>query len=186
MKPDKAVREKDNLKASIRLLKFFVILIGVAIFYLGYKVDRAVKYQRTILVPGLDHKIEVTGDDLSDDSIDFYARHIVLLRANFSPGTVRKNFVQLLKLFAPESYPDAWKLYYDFADKIEATNVTSVYFIQDVKANKKDRQIIVYGQNRQFKNNTQLSEAMVQFTLSYKIDSGMFKLLNLDEKEKSR
>ena len=186
MKPENAIRERDNLKAAVRLLMFFVVVIGFGLFYLGFKVERAANSQRTILIPGLDSKIEFTGDDLSDESADLYARRVVMLRASFSPGTVRKNFNQLLKLFAPESYPDAWKLYYDFADKIETANVTSTYFIDKIEINKQNKTIIVTGENRKFKNNTPLSDAVIQYTIGYRIDQGQFQVLNIDEKEKSK
>ena len=51
MKLDIAVREKDNLRAAVRLLKFFIIVIGLAVVYQSYKVGKAIEYQKTILVP---------------------------------------------------------------------------------------------------------------------------------------
>ena len=94
MKLDVAVREKDNLRAAIRLLKFFIIVIGLAVVYQSYKVGRAVEYQKTILVPfGLDAQLEVSGDDITGESAEYYARRAVSLRATYSPGTDRKSVV---------------------------------------------------------------------------------------------
>ncbi len=178
-------KEKDNLKASIRLLRFFVIVVGAALLYLGYKVDRSASYQKTVLVPfWLDTKMEVSGDDISDEGIESYARLVVALRANFSPGTARKGFNRLLRLYAPEAYPEAWKTYYDFADRIEISNVTSVFFPDKIDVDGKKRQITVEGQNRKYKDNTHLSDAAVLYVISYRVDRGMFQVLNIEEKEK--
>lgn len=185
MNPSKAVREKDNLKATIRLLKFFVLVIGVSILYLGYKVDGAVRNQKIIMEPfGLDTTIEISNDDISKEGAEFYARLAVMLRANYSPGTARAGFNRLLRLYVPESYPDAYKLYYDLADRIEAANVTSVFFIDKVNVDAKKHQVVVTGLNRKYKDNTLLSDAPAQFDITYRVDNGRFQLLNIAEKEK--
>ena len=185
MKLDIAVREKDNLRAAIRLLKFFIIVIGLAVVYQSYKVGKAIEYQKTILVPfGLDTQLEVSGDDLTDESADYYARRVTSLRATYSPGTTRKNFNLLLRLYAPEAYPDAWKVYYDFADRIETTNVSSVFYQDKIEVDRKNRQIVAEGFSRKYKDNTPLGESGVRFIISYKVDRGMFQLLKIEEKEK--
>ena len=185
MKLDVAVREKDNLRAAIRLLKFFIIVIGFAVVYQSYKVGRAVEYQKTILVPfGLDAQLEVSGDDMSGESAEYYARRAVSLRATYSPGTARKNFNLLLRLYAPEAYPDAWKAYYDFADRIETTNVSSVFYQERSEVDGKNRRIVVEGLLRKYKDNTPLGESGARFVISYKVDRGMFQLLKIEEKEK--
>ena len=185
MNPSKAVREKDNLKASIRLLRFFVLVIGASILYLAYRVDGAVTNQKIILEPfGLATKMEVSSDDISKEGADFYARLAVMLRANYSPGTARAGFNRLLRLYVPESYPEAFKLYYDLADRIEEANVTSVFFIDKLVVDDKKRQVTITGQNRKYKDNTLLSDAPSQFDITYRVDRGMFQLLNIAEKEK--
>ncbi len=180
-----AVREKDNLRASIRILKFFVIVVGIALIYLGIMVYNAVTYQKTICVPfGLDRKLVVSGDDISDEGMEDYARLVTTLRANYHPGTARKQFTRLLVLYAPDSYPEAWKTYYDFADRIETTNVSSVYYFDKFEIDRSDKRLIVDGFNRKYKDNTPLSESGIRFLISYKIDHGMFQVVSIEEKEK--
>jgi len=180
-----AVKERDNLTATIRLLKFFVVVIGIAVIYLAYKAGKAIEYQKEILVPVFfDEKLEVSGNDLSDEAAELYSSRAVLLRANYSPGTVRKNFNRLLRLYAPSAYPDAWKQYYDLADRVETANVSSVYYPDKVEADRKNKRIIVEGRNRKFKDNSVLFDMTVQYLISYGVDHGMFQILDIEEKEK--
>ena len=91
--------------------------------------------------------------------------------------------MRLLYLYAPESYPDAWKSYYDFADRIETTNVSSVYYLSKHEVDRSNHKMIVEGFNRKYKDNTPLSENNIRFEISYKIDRGLFQVLSIDEKE---
>jgi type IV conjugative transfer system protein TraE len=180
-----AVKEKDNLKAAIRLLKLFVVVIGIAVVYMTYKVSRTIDYQRTILVPSfLDAKLDISGEDVSDETAEIYARRITTFRANYSPGTARKNFNLLLRLYAPAAYPDAFKMYYDLADRVESANVTSVYFMDKMEVDHKNFRIIVEGRNKKFKDNSLLFDTNIQYLISYKVDHGMFQILDIEEKEK--
>jgi type IV conjugative transfer system protein TraE len=180
-----SIREKDNLKTAIRLLKFFVVVIGIAVMYLTFKVTKTVEYQKTVLVPVFfDAKLEISGDDISDEGAEMYARRITALRANYSPGVARKYFNMLLRLYAPAAYPEAWKAYYDLADRIETANVSSAFYLEKVETDRKNRRIIVEGRNRKFKDNTSLFDTLVQYVISYQVDHGMFQVLDIEEKEK--
>jgi conjugal transfer pilus assembly protein TraE len=180
-----AVNEKDNMKGTIRLLKFVVSVIGIALIWMAFKVGRAVEYQKTILVPyGLDTKMVVTGDDISEEGIEFYAQRITSLRFTYSPGTARKYFTLLLRMYSPEAYPDAWKALYDLADKIETANVTSVFYLDKLTVDKKNKQIIAEGSNRKYKDNTPLDSGGVHCIISYKVHQGMFQILKIEEREK--
>jgi type IV conjugative transfer system protein TraE len=185
MKMLDAVNEKDNLKGTVRVLKFFVLIIGIAIIWVGFKINSAIDKPRTILVPfGLDTKITVTGDDISDEGLELYGRIALSLRFTYSPGTARKYFTSLLRLYAPEAYPDAWKSLYDLADKVETANVTSVFYPEKLSFDRKNKQIIADGSSRKYKDNTALSVAGTRCIISYKVDRGMFQLLQMEEKEK--
>ena len=84
-----SISEQDNLKTANRLLKFFVVVIGISVIYLTFKVTRTVEYQKTVLVPVFfDSKLEISGDDISDEGAEMYARRITALRANYSPMSV--------------------------------------------------------------------------------------------------
>ncbi len=180
-----ALKEKDNMRATIRLLWFVVIVIGIAMLYMALKVGRAVEYQKTIIVPyGFDRQFEVTGDDLPDEVVEFFAHRITSLRHTFSPGTVRKFFNNLLRLYSPEAYPEAWKSFYDLADRIETANVSSVFYLEKMSMDKEKKQIIVEGNNRKYKDNTPIADTRLQCVISYKVDHGMFQLLKIEEREK--
>jgi type IV conjugative transfer system protein TraE len=180
-----SIREKDNLRSAIRLLKFFVVVIGIAVIYLTFKVTRTVEFQKTVLVPVFfDSKLEISGDDISDEGAEMYARRITALRANYSPGVARRYFNMLLRLYAPAAYPEAWKAYYDLADRIETANVSSAFYLEKVETDRKNRRIVVEGRNRKFKDNTSLFDILVQYVISYQVDHGMFQVLDIEEKEK--
>lgn len=180
-----AVNEKDNLKGSIRLLRFAVVILGISIVWLGFKVNRAVDYQKTVLVPfGLDTKLTITGEDISDEGLEFYAQRVLALRFTYSPGTARKYFTSLLRLYAPEAYPDVWKSLYDLADKVETANVTSVFYAEKLTVDRKNNKITAEGNSRKYKDNTALSATGLHCIIHYKVKQGMFQLLKIEEREK--
>lgn len=180
-----ALKEKDNMRGTIRLLKFVVLVIGLAMIWMAFQVHRAIEFQKTILVPyGLDSKMEVTGEDISDEGVEFYAQRVLSLRFSWSPGTARKYFTLLLRMYAPESYPDAWKALYDLADKIETANVSSVFYLDKLTVDRKKKQIIAEGNNRKYKDNTPLETGRVQCVISYKVNQGMFLIVKIEEREK--
>jgi type IV conjugative transfer system protein TraE len=180
-----ALKEKDNLRAAIRLLRFVVIVIGIAILYMAVKVQRAVEYQKTVIVPyGFDRQIEVTGDELSEEVIEHFAHRVASLRHTVSPGTVRRSFNSLLRLYAPEAYPEAWKSFYDLADRIETANVSGVFYPEALSTDKDKKQITVEGNLRKYKDNTPLADTRLLCVISYTIDHGAFQVLKIEEREK--
>jgi type IV conjugative transfer system protein TraE len=180
-----ALKEKDNMRAAIRLLRFVVIVIGIAVCYMAFKVERAVEYQKTILVPyGFDRQFEVTGKDVSDEVAEFFGRRITSLRYTFSPGTARKSFNRLLSLYSAEAYPEAWKAFYDLADRIETANVSSVFYLETLSVDRGKKQITVEGNMRKYKDNTPLGDTRLLCIISYQVDHGMFQLQKIEEREK--
>lgn len=171
----------SNTYAENRVLKFFIIVIGLTVFWNTIRIEEAVNRQRTILVPPvMTTPLEISGESASDRTIDAYARYVTGLIGNFTPSTARRQFDALLTLFTPESFQGMKTLLYDLADRIETTQVTNAFFIQQVRV--VPERIEVRGINRQFSERASLGETMRTYLIDYRIINGRFSLIDISEK----
>jgi len=103
----KYLEEKTNCVRSNRLLKFFIIVIGIAIVIQSFVMYSLWKSQRTILVPpNITTQAFISGSDASDEYLIAMARYIMLLTASYNSGTARAQFSDFLKLVVPERFRD--------------------------------------------------------------------------------
>lgn len=74
------LQKTSNIVAENRLLKFVVVVIGVAAIANAVMTYRALNYQRTIIVPrSLKSRIEITGDRVSEEYVKAFSRYIAAL-----------------------------------------------------------------------------------------------------------
>ncbi len=179
------VQRSSNLFAENRVLKIAILVMGAVLMYNSYMVHEAVTCQRVVLIPpGLDSKVEVTGDRLSEEYVKTMVRYVSSLAFTYSPSTARKQFDALLALFTVEAYPQAQQAFYELASTIETANVSSVFyldpkFIVDVKNNA----IEIMGQNRKYKDSTLVSDSVARYVLEYVVTNGKFQLSKITVKE---
>ena len=103
----------SNLMGENKLLKFVVVVIGCVELWNSHKIDLAMKYQRTILVPqGLDHRITIVGDRASEEYLRVFARIVSNLAFNYSSTSARGQFGELLQYFTPDTFPAAKTAFY--------------------------------------------------------------------------
>ena len=77
-------------------------MIGLAVVYQSYKVGKAIEYQKTILVPfGLDAQLEVSGDDLTEESADYYARRVNIRKGHRFSRDHPEELQPAAELYAP-------------------------------------------------------------------------------------
>jgi len=182
MKLNFFVNEKDNLKASNNLLKFFIIIIGfmqvvnlIWNFYL-------VKNTRTIIIPaGIDTKFEVQSNKISEEGLKQYGRYIAFLAFNYSPFNVRSQFEELLKLYDPDSLPGAKTTFYSIAEDVEKANVTSAFYIQKMFA--ESSKIEILGTKKQYVSDTKLKDETETYIIEYTVKEGKFLIKKIYLKE---
>lgn len=184
----KYLNEMDRVKAANNLLKFFVVVIGIAVLYNSVMIQRALNSQRTILVPAVvNAKMMITGDKADDAYIKAITREIVNLAFNYTPATARAQFADLLAMYEPGSFAEAKAKWYDFADTIEsAKQVSSVFYIQRIVVQHESNAIEVTGIKKQYADSKEIENSVKTYIIEYEIKDGKFWLRGkgIYEKEK--
>ncbi len=174
------VSKAANLFAQNRLLKFIILCLAVGYVFNSLLVNRALKYQKIVLVPPhMTGTIEFVQGKPTETYIHDIGRRVVMLAANYSPATARKQFDELLVYYAPESYPDASRSLYSLAGRVEDAQVSSVFFPESFK--QKENHIDIFGNIKQFTGNTFIENRSATYRLEYKIIDGKFEVVSLLE-----
>ena len=186
MKLDIFMQKSSNLAGENRLLRFFVIVIGVAVLINSFFVYTSIKHQRTVLVPvGLNNRVEVADSSASDDYLKFITRYAAGLALNYTPATARQQFGELLALYAPDAFPEAKKTFYSLADTVETAKVTNSFYIQQIQVERERGVIVVTGLKRQFAEDRKvIDDLQAVYELSYRISDGRFMLTDFREKQR--
>jgi conjugal transfer pilus assembly protein TraE len=182
------LQRSSNIQAENRLLKFVVIAIGTVTVFNSFMIHKALNYQRVVLIPpGLESKVEVTGDEFSEEYMKTMVRYASSLAFTYSPATARKQFDALLSLFSVDAYPQAQQTFYELAGTIETANVSSVFYLDPkLIVDAKDKTIEITGQNRKYKDSTLVSDTVAKYVLEYVVNNGKFQLTKITAKEKER
>lgn len=164
-----------------RLLKFAFIVMSVAFCFNSLMTYRAVKYQRTILIPpNMSGVIEFVEGKPTEKYIRDMSRTIANLVGTYSPSTVRDNFEELLYYYAPESYPEASKNWYSLASRAEEGLVSSTFYLEKIRFD--DKTVELFGQLVQFTGTTPLENTTRTYLLDYRIQDGRFYVTAMKEK----
>jgi conjugal transfer pilus assembly protein TraE len=116
----------------------------------------------------------------TDNYLQDISRRALNLATTYSPATARAQFEDFLFYFAPESYPDASKRWYSLASRIEESMVSSVFYLENIKL--KENTIEMFGNLRQFTNDTQLENTTKTYLLDYRLQDGRFYVVSFEEK----
>jgi len=172
----KYMEEKTNYAMSNRILRFFVIVIGIAIIVQSFVMYSLWKSQRTVLVPSnITSQAFISGTDASDEYLRAMARYVMILTTTYSPSTARSQFSDFLKLVAPERFAEYKKVFYDLADKSETGNVSSSFFVSLVKVDRAKKELIVQGILNQWTQDKKfITDEVKSYLIAYDIRDGMF------------
>lgn len=181
MKTDFFLQKSSNLFVENRLLKFAVGVMAIAVSFNSFMTYRAVKYQRTILIPPtVTGTVEFVQGKPTKSYIKDISRRIVNLATSYSPPTARGQFEELLALYTPEAYPEAAKSWYSLAGRIEESQVSSVFYLEKIKL--ADSNIEVFGNLLQFAGDVLLEKASKTYLINYRIRDGRFEMNEFKEK----
>ena len=175
------VQQASNFFVENRLLKFVIVVLALTVCFNSFMVYRAVKYQRIVLIPPkMTGTVEFVQGKPTDSYIRDMSRRIVTLATSYSPPTARSQFEELLYYFAPESYPDASKLWYSLAGRIEESQVSSVFYLEKIKL--LEGVIEVFGNLKQLAGDTLLENTSKTYLINYRLQDGRFYVVSLREK----
>jgi conjugal transfer pilus assembly protein TraE len=176
------VQKSSNLFAERRLLRLIVLLIGGLAALNCLLLFVAMDRQRTIIVPvGAMSRISVAGSSADVAYLREMGRYVVGLALTYSPGTVRRQYEELLGLFSPEYYLSARQQFADMADTAEMARASSVFFLDDIQDDK-GKVLAVSGVRKLFVEDQKTTEERVTFQVHYTIKDGRFMLAGFTEK----
>lgn len=174
----------SNLIRNNFIFIFWGVCITLGLFYVGYKVDKAMNYSRTILVPDhLARKVTFTGDDIPLDYLEDYTEKIVGYAFNYTPATARSRFGKLLQYFNSDSFPSAKQTFYEMADTIERTKLSSSFVItRPIEVDTEKQIITVSGSARLWVESKFIDVNEKTYFISYTITKTLFGVKSIDEK----
>lgn len=184
MKLDFYMQKSSNLFAENRLLKFCLLIITLVTIYNTVMMGRALRYTRTILVPAnMDRKIEFIEGKPTDEYVKQIGRSLSTLGLSFSPATVRSQFGEMLKYYAPAAYPDAYKMWYTLASRVEEAKVSQVFYLRNMKLNINTNEIELIGEKRQYTDEKMIKgDEFAKYVITYQITDGKFEVLTFLDK----
>jgi conjugal transfer pilus assembly protein TraE len=177
------LEERENLKASNRLLKFFVVVIGIAVILNSVITYFLMKEQKVVIVPPVySDKLFISGSDASDEYLYSMGSFISFLMLNYSPATARIQFNHFLKFCSPEAFPKFKVMLYSLADKVETAQVSSAFYPQKVSVNRAERVLEISGLLSQWTSNQQfITNEVRRYKIKYRIQNGFFMVENFEE-----
>lgn len=177
------LQKTSNVFAENRLLKFVVIAQGLVLLWCVYKVDDIKGNIRTIIQPPvINSKIEISGSWTSDAYVKEYIRYISSLAWNYSPGTARNQFAELLVSWHPSVFESAKQRLYVLADQIEKTASASVFYINRVEHNSDKHLIEVTGNRLLTMQDKSVEQGIKTYDVTYIIQNGRFWITGIAEK----
>ncbi len=183
MNLDIFLQKSSNIFAENRLLKFVVVVLGIAVVINTTGLFMALNSQRVILVPPVvNSKISVSGDKASDEYLKEFARYILSLALTYNPVNARSQFSELLAVYDPAEFQTSRKELYELADKIENTKASSAFYIQSIINNTEKRRLEVTGTKKTYMVDQKAEDTLKVYLIEYRIENGKFILVRLYEK----
>ncbi len=188
MKVSTFLSKHAAVTAENRLLKFTVVVIGIATLFNTVLAYAALSRQRTIVVPPvIDTRFEVSGGKVSEDYLKMMTRYLAGLVLNYTPHTARGQMDEALRLFAPENYADAKRMFYQLADTVETAKVTNIYHIEKISMDATRKTIEIQGTRMQFVNEQKTRNQVGSvYIFDYRVDNGRFMLTRFYSKNEEQ
>jgi conjugal transfer pilus assembly protein TraE len=179
----KYLEEKENLKASNKFLKFFIVVIGIAVVFNSIFTYFLIKEQKVVVVPPVySDKLFISGSDASDEYLYSMGNFISFLMLTYSPATARMQFNHFLKFCSPEAFAKFKPMLYSLADKVETAQVSSAFFPQRISVNRAEKVLEVSGLLSQWTQHQQfITNEMKKYRIKYRIQNGFFMVESFDE-----
>jgi conjugal transfer pilus assembly protein TraE len=177
------LQKSSNIFAENRLLKFFVVALGIAVVINTAGLFMALNSQRVILVPPtINSKISVSGDKASDEYLKEFTRYILNLALTYNPVNARSQFSELLAVYDPAEFQASRKELYELADKIENTKASSAFYIHAIVNDTEKRRLEVTGTKRTYMVDQKAEDTLKVYLIDYRFENGKFILIRLYEK----
>lgn len=188
MNSDRYLGELAGLRAARAMLALGLLaMIGFGALN-TWLLSRALDASRTHLVPmTTSNDLWVSENDASDHYLTATARYIVGLAADYTPGTIRRQADELLRLYPAERYGSAREALVSLVRRIEKSGRIATDFALDAVsvARAKDGAgaLEARGTRSRYADGRRLTRSVVTYRIEYRIRNGRFELLHLSVPE---
>ena len=174
------ISKTSNVFGENRLLKIVVILMLCIQLVNAYMMKEALQNQRTILTPPqITQKMWISGNKASDEYLKEFGRFIASLAFNYTMGTARQQFSELMTMYRPAEYENAKKTFYDLADKIEESRATGVFYITKMYNDPEKKWLELEGIKRTFVAEKQVEDSRKHYIIQYDIEGGKLVVIRI-------
>ena len=124
MKMNLFIQKTSNLFGENRLLKFFILIIGVAVILNTLMLRTITQTEKIVLIPPtLGSDSWVTGNNASDEYVRTITRYVMSLYLNYSPVSIKGQMEDLLTLYEPRSYSRVEGKFQQFIEEVTASRI---------------------------------------------------------------
>ena len=175
MKFDLFVQRTSNLFAINRLQMVIVVLIGGLTLFNSFMLQLALNRQAVVLVPpGLKSKVSLTAGTIDKSYAREMARYLVNLLLVYSPGTVRKQFEEVLTIIEPGQVAEYQARLLETVDTVELSSASKVFYTTNMKLKPDENLIEVTGIEKTFVQDQKTDEKQKLYTIGFTVRSGRF------------
>jgi len=180
--------EREELRASNRLLKLFVAVVGLANVLALFVCIWVTTHHEVVITPpgGLKKKVKFKGGIPDAAYLRQMGMYVAFLSKSYTPATVQKRFAELLLLAAPSSFTRLQNKFDQMATDIMEAAITSAFwptrvFVKTTKKGGKYGQIIVIGNHKMWMEDKPVQSGRIAIIIDYQIDWGRFYLKDIRE-----
>lgn len=184
MKSERYLGEVAGLRAARTILAIAVVVMAGFSAVNTWLLMQALDASRTHLVPLTSaNDLWVSDDDASDRYLIATARYVLGLAADYTPGTIRRQSDELLRLYPPERYGAAREQLLSLVRRVEKSGRIATDFALDhVEVTRKTAAPSVLdalGTRTRYADGRQLSRKVLTYRIEYRIRDGRFELLQI-------
>lgn len=184
MKSARYLGEVAGLRAARTILAIAVVVMAAFSAVNTWLLMRALDASRTHLVPlTTANDLWVSENDASDRYLIATARYVLGLAADYTPGTIRRQSNELLRLYPPERYGTAREQLLSLVRRVEKSGRIATDFALDhVEVTRKTSAPSVLdalGTRTRYADGRQLSRQVLTYRIEYRIRNGRFELLQI-------
>lgn len=180
MNKERYLDERANFARQVRILRFIVFLLAVAVVVNGIFVYASGINQRTVLVPLVaEGELYVAGKDASDSYIKAMIDLALFYRLTYSPASVGNQFNGFLRLLSPSYFGEMHNELNRLKNEIIENKISSVFYLDEIKIVKQERTVKMKGRLQQWAGDRLYINEDRQIVVKYVIRHGKFMIEGL-------
>lgn len=182
MKKENYLDKCSNVFAQNTLLKFAIVLFGVASVVSSIVSYAALTYHTTVILPShVDSKITISGNSADDQYIKSFTYDIMSFLLTYNPDNAEYNFGRLLLHVDPQNYETFKSRLNGFQSDIVKLGISSVFYPIKITVDPNAKIINVLGIRKQWANDLKISDKKSSYQIKYVIVDGRLIIQDIKE-----